>query len=99
MRSDIIRAADVVSTGNLVASGAGRLRGLYVRTTGTEGTVVFNGTAGGSGAEMFTLNTPAVEGHQYIGLPGDGIPFAAGMHVTLSNVDGVTAFYAAETTL
>ena len=99
MRPDIIRAADLAATGNLVASGTGRLLGLYIRTTAVAGTAVFNDTAGGGGTEMFTLNTPAVVGDQYIPIPGEGFAFISGLHVTLTDVDGVTAFYADNNTL
>ena len=91
---DVVAAA-ATATGTLVASAAGRLRGLYVRTTGTEGTAVFK-DGGSGGSTILTLNTPAVEGHMNIEVPGGGIVFSTDLHVTLTNVDGVTAFYTAQ---
>lgn len=91
---DVVSAA-VTATGTVVASAAGRLRGLYIRTTGTEGTAVFR-DGGASGTIILTLNTPAAEGHMNIDVPGGGIAFSTDLHATLTNVDGVTAFYTAQ---
>lgn len=93
MKADIIRSADVVATGTVVATTSGRVRGMYVRTTGTEGTVVLK-DGGIGGTEISTLNTPAAEGHVYIEVPGMGLSFGTDLHATLTNVDGLTCFYA-----
>lgn len=89
----VIRSADVVATGTVVATTSGRVRGMYVRTTAIEGTVVLK-DGGAGGTEISTLNTPAVEGHIYIPLPDLGLAFGTDLHATLTNVDGLTCFYA-----
>lgn len=89
--SETLKSADVTSTGTVVTTN-GRIRALYVRTTGTEGTVVLK-DGGASGTEITTLNTPAVEGGNSISLPGEGLPFGTDVHATLTNVDGLTVFY------
>jgi hypothetical protein len=85
-----IAAAQTTST-NLLVDGACRLRGIWIRSTGTEGTVSLLDGAGGS--EILLINTPAVEHGFYIPLPDHGLEFATGIYATLADVDGITAFY------
>lgn len=86
-----VAAASATATGTLVST-KGALRGAYLRTTGVAGTAVFR-NGGGAGTTILTVNTPAQVGDVYIPVPGNGIEFGTDLHVTLTSVDGVTAFY------
>lgn len=89
---EAVKSASVTSTDTLV-SGAGRLRGVYVRAAGTAGTAVFK-DGGSGGTEILTVNTPAAVGGHYLEIPGGGINFATDLHVTLTTADACTVFYA-----
>jgi hypothetical protein len=91
--SEPIKSAAATATGTLVATQAGRLRGVYVRSAGTAGTAVFK-DGGSTGTTILTINTPAAVGGVYHDIPGGGIAFATDLHVTLTTADGVTAYYA-----
>lgn len=86
-----MKTAAITSSNELVGT-ACNVYGLYIRTTGTEGTVVLK-DGGATEATIVTFNTPAAEGHIYITVPGDGIEFATTCHGVLTNVDGLTIFY------
>lgn len=88
-----VKAANVTSTGTLVSSQKGRLRGVYVRSGGTAGSAIFK-DGGASGTTILTVNTPAQVSAMYQEIPGGGIAFDTDLHVTLSQADGVTAYYA-----
>lgn len=92
---ETVRAADATATGTLVSSQKGRLRGVHYNDAsgGTAGTVVLK-DGGSGGTAILTVNTPGQGAGDDVVIPGSGIPFATDLHVTLSNVDGVTVFYA-----
>lgn len=92
-QNEPVKAASATATATLVSTQAGRLRGVYVRSAGTAGTVVFK-DGGASGATILTINTPAAIGGHYHDIPGGGIEFATDLHATLTTADGVTAYYA-----
>lgn len=88
-----VKAADATATGTLVPRGA-RLRGLHFNDAsgGTAGTLVFR-DGGSGGTVKLTINTPGQGTGDDVLIPGAGIVFDTDIHVTLSNVDGVTIFY------
>lgn len=92
-----VRAADRTSTGTLVATTKGILKGLHYNDTsgGTAGSVVIK-DGGSGGTEILTINTPGSGVGMDVNIPGGGIPFSTDLHVTLTNVDGVTVFYVFE---
>lgn len=99
VENEIVKAANATSTATLVASQAGRLRGVYFRPGAAAGSVVFRDD-GASGTIILTLNTPDNTGASvYSKLPGGGISFGTDLHVTLTNSAGVTVFYAEDRTL
>lgn len=89
--------SDVKST-NLTASGdifggRSRVKGVYFVSSGTAGSIVIK-DGGSGGATVCTLNTPAAVGMVYMELPEDGLLCATSSYAALSNVTGVTFFYA-----
>lgn len=86
-----VKSVAATATATLV-SGPCELRGLYVRSAGTAGTIVLK-DGGASGTTKLTINTPAAVGGIYIPVPGAGIKFDTDLHATLTTADGVTAFY------
>jgi hypothetical protein len=85
-----VKSASVTASGELAK--ACNLRGLYVRSAGTAGTVVLK-DGGASGTTLLTINTPAAVGAHYIDIPGGGIEFATDMYAVLTTADACTAFY------
>lgn len=88
-----VKAASVTATGAVVPRGA-RLRGLHFNDTsgGTAGSVVLR-DGGAGGTVKLTINTPGQGASNDVMIPGAGIVFDTDIHVTLTNVDGVTVFY------
>ena len=77
----------------LVASAAGRLRGVHYIAGATQGSLIFK-DGGSSGTIILTLNTEAsATSSGYIEIPGGGIPFSTDLYVAVSVALGVTAFY------
>lgn len=92
MNNEPVKAAAVTSTGTVVTTN-GRLRSLVIRDTGAAGTVVLK-DGGSGGAELLTINSPGNVGVEVIPIPGAGVGFGTDVHATLTNVDGLTIFYA-----
>lgn len=86
---EVYAASATTTTDELVASQAGRLKGVLVRATGTAGTAVFDD----GGSTILTINTQAAVGNVMVPIPSGGVTFATDLGVTLTNVDGVVAFY------
>ena len=95
MRDDdvggFVKSASTTVSAALTA-GPCNLRGLYVRSAGTAGTVVLK-DGGASGTTLLTINTPAAVGGQYIEIPGGGMEFTTDMYAVLTTADACTAFY------
>ena len=72
--------------------GPTRLKAFIITPTGTAGTVVFKD----GGIDKFTVTTSASasSGPVNINLPSDGVRFGTSLQATLTNVGGVTAFFA-----
>jgi len=90
---EIVESAQANATGTLVNARPTRVRGVHLESTGTAGSAVFR-DGGGGGATKIVFDTPASAGMIYIPVPGGGVKFDTDVHVTLTNVDGVTIFYA-----
>lgn len=92
MSSTDVKAAYRTTTGNLQNEaatgniGRARLRGVFL--TGT-GTLEFR-EGSGSGLLRMTLNST---GTADVILPGNGILFETGIHVTFTGVTAATCFY------
>lgn len=91
--TEAVKAADAVATGTLVSSQNGRLRGIVLEPGGTAGDALFK-DGGSGGTEICQIHTPASGAPFSITIPGGGIGFGTDLHVTLTNVAGVTVFYA-----
>lgn len=85
------KAAELVATGTIVATGC-RVMGIYFTPTASGGSVVLR-AGGASGTIVLTLDAPAAVGAMYIDVPGAGLDFGDDCHATLNNVDGLTVFY------
>ncbi len=97
MSENLGKMADEVFSANAVADGeiygsAARIRGLYVRSTATEGTIVLK-DGGAGGTVVLTINTPATEEGFNVSIPGAGISCATDIYADLTTDDGVTVFY------
>jgi hypothetical protein len=73
-------------------SGPTRLKAFIITPTGSAGTVVFKD----GGTSKFTVSTSAsaASGPVNINLPSDGVRFGTSLQATLTDVGGVTAFFA-----
>jgi len=89
MQTDV-KSAVATATGVMYA-GRTRLKGVTLTTAGVAGSMVFRDGAGGT--VLLTVNTPAVSSLDDMFIPGDGILFSVGIHVTISNVASVSIFY------
>jgi hypothetical protein len=90
MQTDV-KGAHLTATGVLV-SHRSRLKGLMITCTGTAGSLIFR-DGGATGAVKLTITTPALANMENVVIPGQGVLFEEDIHVTLSDVDAVTAFY------
>jgi len=87
-----VKAATVTADGDATTTRAA-VKGLNIITTATAGSVVLK-NGGSGGAALLTVNTPAVAGMHDVFVPDDGILFADGVYVDVTNVTSVTVFYA-----
>lgn len=85
-----VKSAHVTATGNLTTFRS-RLKGIVLTATGTAGSAVFRDGSGGD--VLLTIVTPAAADFHGIDVPGEGILFQNGIHVTLTNVGAVTIFH------
>jgi hypothetical protein len=92
MQSDV-KSNYRTTTGTMV-SGEHRLKGLIVVPSATGGTAVFK-DGGASGTTTLTVPTiaSATGDPMVINIPDNGIRHKADIHVTLTDVAAVTAFY------
>ena len=78
-----------------IFAGRCRLKGLYLVSTATGGTISFrNGSV--TGTALLKYNTPSSVGSEYPDVPGDGMVFSSGAYITYSSVNATSAtiFYA-----
>lgn len=92
MESDV-KATRITATGAVTTLPA-RLKGLTFLAGASAGTITLR-DGGSGGTTLAVFDTPGSATWQgTIDLPGNGIQFRSDMHATLSNVTGVTFFYA-----
>ena len=98
---DIVASASQNATGDLVAQGAsagivtGRLLGVVLTGDAAAASTAVIKTGGASGTTLVTLQVSLGQ-DLYVHIPGAGIPYNDGLHVTLTNGDLCTAFYVDE---
>jgi hypothetical protein len=91
MQTDV-KAAHVEATGTIVSSRT-RLKGYQCLSGGTAGDVIFR-DGGASGTIRLQFNVPANTNNPFANLiPGEGILFDTGVHVTVPTATKVTVFY------
>lgn len=91
MQTDV-KASHVEATGTMV-SGRVRVKGYQCLSGGTAGDIIFR-DGGASGTIRLQFNIPANTNNPFANLiPGEGILFAADVHVTLPTAAKVTVFY------
>ena len=88
-----ISSASVTATGTVIATGPGRVRSLDMRCTGIAGSLVLK-DGGSGGTTILTLYTSASVDKAFYDIPAGGIQFNTDLYATLTNVDGLTVFYA-----
>ena len=73
-------------------AGPMRLKAFIITPTASAGTVVFKD----GGVDKFTVSTAAsaASGPVNINLPSDGVKFSTSLQATLTDVAGLTAFFA-----
>ena len=86
-----IFAKTATSTGLLIG-GMTRLKSFVIRSASSGSPAAVFRTGGGSGTTLLTMTFVAGDDTQ-INIPDNGIIFEDGCHVTLTNVDSVTAFF------
>lgn len=91
MTEEVVGSSTLTETG-LLYVGRGRLRAVDIQSGGTAGLVTFR-NGGPFGEIILSINTPAGTSNLYHAIPGKGIPFAEGLHVTMTNQNGVTAYF------
>lgn len=89
MQTDV-KAANAAATGVLTAFRT-RLKGMALTVGGTAGDVVFRDGAGGT--VLITIAVPASTEVHGVDIPGEGVLFPLGVHVTLPTAAAVTIFY------
>ena len=88
-----VKSTRLAGAGGDIFGGPARVKGVYIVSSGTAGSVVIKD--GGSGGDtVCTLDTPAAAGMVYMKLPEDGLRCATSAYATLSNVTAATFFYA-----
>jgi hypothetical protein len=90
--------SDVKSTrlngaGGAIFGGPARVKGIYIVSTATAGSVVIK-DGGSGGTTVCTIDTPAAVDTMYIRLPEDGLRCSTDAYAALSNVTAATFFYA-----
>ena len=78
-----------------IFAGRCRLKGIYLVSTATGGTISFR-NASVTGTALLQYNTPAGVGAEYPDVPDNGIVFSDGAYLTYSSVNATSAtiFYA-----
>jgi len=85
------KAGYLAATGTAVATPC-RVMAVYIRSTTTAGSVNFRDNGAG-GDSLFVLHTNNIADATAVPLPDPGVLFGTDVHLTMSNVDGVTVFY------
>lgn len=94
MTDEVVYTGAVSATGSIVSSTKGRVRGGFIRSVDSAGSVVLSDGWDSSGDEIATFYTPAnADGYEFT-IPGLGAPFSSGVYASLTNVSGVTVYYA-----
>lgn len=92
MQTDVL-SAHVNATGQLV-TGRVRLKAYQFAPTAVAGTVNFYNGTSATGTPAISIDTTTNLAPIYSLIPGEGMLFPNGIYVSLSNVAGVTIFYA-----
>lgn len=91
MQTDVL-ASHVETTGTMV-SGRVRVKGYQCLSGGTAGDIILR-DGGASGTIRLQFNIPANTNNPFSNLiPGEGILFTTGVHVTLPTAAKITVFY------
>jgi hypothetical protein len=91
MQTDV-KSAHVEATGTVVNERT-RVKGYQCLSGGTAGDIIFR-DGGASGTIRLQFNIPANTNNPFANLiPGEGILFHTGVHVTLATGAKVTVFY------
>tara|TARA_R100000988_G_C3976596_1_gene154508 strand:- start:193 stop:468 length:276 start_codon:yes stop_codon:yes gene_type:complete len=90
MASSII-AKTATSTGTLLG-GRTRLKSFVIRTAGSGSPAAVFRSGGASGTTLLTMTFLASDDTQ-VTIPEHGMIFEDGCHVTLTNIDSITAFF------
>jgi len=91
MQTDV-KAAHVEATGTMVAYRT-RVRGYQCLSGGTAGDIILR-DGGSGGPILLQFNVPANTNNPFANIiPGEGILFSTGVHVTLATGAKVTVFY------
>ena len=78
-----------------IFAGRCRIKGIYLVSTATGGTISFRNSSV-TGTALMQYQTPASVGSEYPDIPGDGMVFSSGAYITYSsdNATSATIFYA-----
>jgi hypothetical protein len=91
MQTDV-KSAHVEATGTVV-SGRTRVKGYQCLSGGTAGDIILR-DGGANGIILLQFNVPANTNNPFANLiPGEGILFQTGVHVTLPTAAKITVFY------
>ncbi len=90
MQTDV-KAAHAEATGTMV-SGRTRLKGYQLLSGGTAGDIIFK-DGGSGGVERLRLNISTNLAPISTLIPGEGILFTTGVHVTLPATAKITVFH------
>ena len=91
MQTDVL-SSHVDATGTIV-SGRTRIKGYQCLSGGTAGDVIFR-DGGANGTIRLQFNVPANTNNPFANIiPGEGILFYTGVHVTLPTSAKATVFY------
>lgn len=90
VQTDVL-SAHRTTTGEMLAHRT-RVKSIVITTGASAGSIVLR-DGGASGAVKVTIVTPAVASMSDVSLPGEGVLFATDVHLTATNVTGVTVFY------
>lgn len=98
-QTDVLASGKLTATGQLLDAAGNninraRIKQLYIVPGATAGTLVFR-DGGASGSTKLSLDTVAsATAPTTIDIPGEGLLFGTNVHITLTSVTSVVAFYA-----
>ena len=88
-----VKSTRLAGAGGSIFGGPARVKGVYIVSTGTAGSVTIR-DGGVGGTVVCVLDTPAAAGMVYMKLPEDGLRCSTSAYAVLANVQGATFFYA-----